>query len=63
MLAAVVLRLLTATVLPKVRFPVPALRVKSVFVPFKVLLKLISLLVELKVLALFPVRLTAPVNR
>ena len=58
MLAAVVLRLLTATALPKVRFPVPAFKVKSVSVPFKVLLKLISLLVELKFLALLPVNVT-----
>ena len=61
-LFAVVLRLLTATVLPKVRFPVPAFRIKSVVKPLIVLLKFKLLLVELKVLGLLPARVTPPLN-
>ena len=61
-LFAVVLRLLTATILPKVRFPVPAFRVKSVVKPLIVLPKFKLLLVELKVLGLLPVRVTPPLN-
>ena len=58
MLAAVALRLFRFTSPPKVRFPLPALRVKSLVVPFKVLLKLIALSPAAKVLALLPVKVT-----
>ena len=53
------------TIPSKLTLPVPESTVRFLFpadVPFKVLLKLILLLVELKVLALFPVNVTPPVN-